>query len=377
MINKISTLLGASALALVSANAVVAGEGTGLNVFVGPSYHLWGDSDIDDTHGINAGLGYKFSEHWGIEGAYFELDDTEIDTLIGDVDLEIEGYRADLVYYFNETATGVLPYLAFGGGEYDVDVDLPGVGSDDQSFFNIGAGVKKYFSNNLALRGDIRAIRNTSESDIDLALMVALDYFFGSRSKSSTKVAAGPTDSDGDGVYDDQDQCPNTPLGVSVDSVGCPLDSDGDGVPDHKDQCANTPAGARVDDKGCEYVIKETVSVELEVLFDHDKADVKPDFIEEVSNVAEFMRLFPATNVTVEGHTDSRGDDDYNQNLSQRRADAVRKLLIDEHGIAADRVRAIGYGEAQPRDTNDTAEGRQQNRRVMAVIKTEVEKQAR
>lgn len=377
MLKNSSILAGALALAVSGANSVVAGEETGLNIFVGPTYHLFGDNDVDDTAGGVAGIGYKFSEHWGIEGSYLDLSDTEIDTLGGDVDLDIDGYRADLLYYFNESSSGVQPYLVFGGGEYDVDVDLPGADSDDQSFFNVGAGVKKYFFNNLALRGDIRAIRNTSESDTDLAFMVALDYFFGSRSSGSTvKMASGPADSDGDGVYDDRDQCPNTPPGAPVDSLGCPLDSDGDGVYDYQDQCANTPAGARVDDKGCQYVVMETVSVELEVLFDTNKAVVKPEFIEEVKNVAEFMKLFPGTNVTVEGHTDSRGDDGYNQKLSQRRADAVRRVLIEEYGVAADRVKAIGYGETKPRASNETAEGMQQNRRVMAIIKTEVEKQA-
>lgn len=377
MLKKISTLVGAAALAVAGTSPAIAGDETGLNIFAGGAYHLFGDNDISDTGGVNAGLGYKFSERWGIEGTYIDLGETDFDFIGGDGDLEIDGYRADLLYYFKETSSRVVPYLAFGGGEYDVEAEAFGIkASDDQSFFNIGAGFKKYFTDNLALRGDLRAIRNTSASETDLAVMLGLDYFFGSRSKAPTKVAAGPKDSDGDGVYDDQDRCPNTPLGVSVDSVGCPLDSDGDGVYDHQDQCPNTPAGARVDDKGCQYVIKETVSVELEVLFDTDRSEVKPAYFEEIKNVAEFMKLFPATNVTIEGHTDSRGNDDYNQALSQRRADAVRQVLIDEHGIDADRVKAIGYGESQPRASNETADGLQQNRRVIAVIKTEVEKSA-
>jgi len=375
MFKNIPMLAGAMALALSGAQNVAAEDGTGLNIFAGPTYQMFGDNDLDDTAGGVIGLGYKFAKHWGVEATYIHLSETDYDTPGGDVDLDIDGYRADLLYYFNEKSNGVLPYLVFGGGEYDADIDQPGAGSDDQSFYNVGAGVKKYFHNNLALRGDIRAIRNTSESNTDLAFTVALDYFFGQRG-STTKVAAGPADSDGDGVYDDRDQCPNTPLGVSVDSVGCPLDSDGDGVYDYKDQCPNTPAGARVDEKGCQYVIEETVSVELEVLFDTDKAAVKPKFMEEMKNVAEFMKLFPDTEVTVEGHTDSRGDADYNQRLSQRRADAVRQVLIEKYGVAADRVNAIGYGETQPRASNETPEGMQQNRRVMAEIKTKVEKKA-
>lgn len=376
MLKKITSLVSAAALSTLSLSSAIAEEDTGFSVFAAPGYYLFGDNDVSDTGGINAGIGYKFSEHWGIEGTYIDLGETDLDVIGGsDVDLDIDGYRADLMYFFNETSGRVLPYLAFGVGEFDVDPDLPGASSDDQTMLNVGAGFKKYFTDNLALRGDLRALRNTSESSTDMAIMVGLDYFFGSRSKPA-KVAAGPRDTDGDGVYDDADQCPNTPLGVSVDSLGCPLDSDGDGVYDHQDQCPNTPAGARVDEKGCQYVIKETVSVELEVLFDTNKSVVKPAFFAEIQRVAEFMTLFPSTKANIEGHTDARGADDYNQALSQRRAEAVRQVLIEQHGIAADRLTATGYGESQPRASNETREGLQQNRRVVAVIKTEVEKTA-
>ena len=367
MFKRISALIGISALSLITANAAFADEGTGLNIFGGATHYLFGDNDISDTSGGVLGLGYKFSEHWGIEGTYIDLGNTEMDLIGGgDVDFDISGYRADLLYHFSETASGVVPYLAFGAGEFDIDPDLAGVSSDDQTFVNFGGGFKKYITDNLAFRGDLRAIRNTSESSTDLAMMVGLDYFFGSRGKKAAPVAA-PLDSDGDGVYDDQDRCPNTPAGVAVDSNGCPLDSDGDGVYDYKDKCPNTPAGARVDEDGCQYVIKETVSVELEVLFDLNKAVVKPAFYEEIKNVGEFMKLFPSTNATIEGHTDSTGDDDYNQGLSERRANAVRQVLIDQHGVDASRIKAVGYGESQPRADNDTKDGRQQNRRVMAV----------
>ena len=377
MFKRISALIGISALSLITANAAFADEGTGLNIFGGATHYLFGDNDISDTSGGVLGLGYKFSEHWGIEGTYIDLGNTEMDLIGGgDVDFDISGYRADLLYHFSETASGVVPYLAFGAGEFDIDPDLAGVSSDDQTFVNFGGGFKKYITDNLAFRGDLRAIRNTSESSTDLAMMVGLDYFFGSRGKKAAPVAA-PLDSDGDGVYDDQDRCPNTPAGVAVDSNGCPLDSDGDGVYDYKDKCPNTPAGARVDEDGCQYVIKGAVSVELEVLFDLNKAVVKPAFYEEIKNVGEFMKLFPSTNATIEGHTDSTGDDDYNQGLSERRANAVRQVLIDQHGVDASRIKAVGYGESQPRADNDTKDGRQQNRRVMAVIKTEVEKPAK
>ncbi|WP_349773448.1 OmpA family protein [Psychrobacter sp. WY6] len=70
----------------------------------------------------------------------------------------------------------------------------------------------------------------------------------------------------------------------------------------------------------------------------------------------------------IEGHTDSRASDSYNQALSQRRVNAVKEVLISQFGIGAERLTAIGYGESQPIATNSTTEGRQLNRRVVAVV---------
>ncbi|MGP9493250.1 OmpA family protein [Psychrobacter sp. AOP7-B1-24] len=115
-------------------------------------------------------------------------------------------------------------------------------------------------------------------------------------------------------------------------------------------------------------VLAEKVTIELEVLFDTDKSIVKPNYYNEISEVADFMSQYPNTVVTIEGHTDSRASDSYNQDLSQRRVDAVKAVLINQFGVASNRLSAIGYGESRPRASNDTVEGRQLNRRVVAVI---------
>ena len=93
-------------------------------------------------------------------------------------------------------------------------------------------------------------------------------------------------DTDGNGVVDSQDKCPNTPKGVKVDAKGCPLDSDGDGVYDYLDKCPNTPRGLAVDQNGCPLPIKKTVSIKLLVEFNHDKAVVKPEYHNHLQAVA-------------------------------------------------------------------------------------------
>lgn len=115
-------------------------------------------------------------------------------------------------------------------------------------------------------------------------------------------------------------------------------------------------------------VLEEKISLELEVLFDNDKAVIKPEYFNEVAEVANFMKKYGNTTAVIEGHTDSNASDSYNQKLSQRRADAVRNMMINQFGIDANRLSSVGFGESRPRASNATAEGRQQNRRVVAVI---------
>lgn len=112
----------------------------------------------------------------------------------------------------------------------------------------------------------------------------------------------------------------------------------------------------------------ERHTIDLEVLFDTDKHFVKEQYMTRIIEVAQFMRQYPNAVANIEGHTDSRASDSYNQALSQRRVDAVRKILIERFGIAPDRLNAVGYGESRPIASNDTPEGRQLNRRVVAVF---------
>ncbi|GAB6269186.1 MAG: OmpA family protein [Smithella sp.] len=181
-----------------------------------------------------------------------------------------------------------------------------------------------------------------------------------------------PKDSDKDGVCDGCDKCPDTPEGCAVDENGCPKDSDKDGVIDCRDKCPDTPAGVKVDKDGCPIPeIVEKGRTTLNVLFDFDKSAIKGNYSKDIDALADVMKKYEDLNVTIEGHTDNINmskDPDYNKKLSQRRANSVKKYLVEKSGIDAKRLTAIGFGAGKPIDSNKTKEGRQKNRRVEAAV---------
>jgi OOP family OmpA-OmpF porin len=177
-----------------------------------------------------------------------------------------------------------------------------------------------------------------------------------------------PLDSDGDGVPDYMDKCPGTPAGVKVDANGCPLDSDGDGVPDYKDKCPGTPAGAKVDANGCQIMGDMTIDL-VNDEFDFDSAKLKPSMKAALDDVAARVKASKGDEMLmVIGHTDSVGSEAYNQGLSERRAQATADYLVSQ-GVGADRVSTKGMGESQPVADNGSKAGRSKNRRVEILTK--------
>ncbi|SDE10911.1 Outer membrane protein OmpA [Myxococcus virescens] len=201
-----------------------------------------------------------------------------------------------------------------------------------------------------------------------------------------------PVDTDGDGIMDPDDRCPNAPEDKDgfQDEDGCPdPDNDRDGIPDAEDKCPNEPETINgfQDEDGCPDKGKVKVLVEGErivilekVYFATGKDVILARSFPLLKQVAAVLRANPQVElVRIEGHTDDQGNDAKNLDLSQRRANNVRAFLVKE-GIAEGRMEAVGYGETKPVDTNKTAKGRENNRRVgftiLRVGKVEVEREA-
>lgn len=178
----------------------------------------------------------------------------------------------------------------------------------------------------------------------------------------------GCPDRDGDGVYDNEDECPD--VAGPAENNGCPWpDTDGDGVPDKDDECPDVVGTAA--NNGCPEVsteVLEEINVQVRsVLFDYNKATIRQDSNETLDNVATIMKEYSNTRFLVEGHTDSKGSNSYNMELSEKRAASVREYLTSQ-GIPSARIESKGFGETKPVASNGSAAGRQKNRRVEISI---------
>lgn len=291
------------------------------------------------------------------------------------------------VYEFNDDGQhALLPYILAGAGYERVGHGTTNFESNP--FIQGGAGLKYFVNDAWALRLEAKALQivgGDKEEQNELSVLFGFSVPFGTYAEPKPDII----DTDGDGVMDQLDKCPNTPKGTKVDGSGCKLpepvaktiikqiiepapmsfdnnecpvktnlpDRDRDGVEDSIDQCPNTPCDFSVDKKGC------PVKAILRIHFDTDKASIRPESQPKVDKFSEFLMQNKGSLVKIEGHTDFRGSDNYNMILSKKRAASIQHSLI-EFGVSPSRLSAVGKGEKEPVAENKTANGMAQNRRI-------------
>lgn len=307
-------------------------------------------------------IGERFNESWAGRFEYARID---LESYEGQE--SIDGYRFgfDAMYFPFQSNT----YVFAGLKHQSLDKGY-GLG-------NVGIGHHWSVSEKWKVITEVAAYHDFGQSHKDYSAKIGLAYQFGSSGTSSVKPvkAMQPSevvnaDSDNDGVVDNRDRCPNTATGIRVDANGCamPVDSDRDGVVDNKDKCPNTPRTDKTDAQGCTLFKETQDSIALEINFAQNSSEVTDPNASDLRRFADFMKKYPDVTAMIEGHSSAPGEADYNQWLSEKRANAVVQVLINQYGVSSQRLSAVGYGESRLLDTADNEAAHRTNRRIEAKL---------
>lgn len=289
---------------------------------------------------------------WESEGSGYQLD---------------TGKGGGSDFYQAAVATGLA--WAFGDRERFTPFVIGQVGvlrndvvpsRDDKIGFHanvgIGAVTAPLFKNGLKLRADARymydsydGIRGTASEDqggfFDWRFGIGVELPLGFRKETQVDKY----------IYET----------LEVERYVREPDSDGDGVPDSRDLCPNTLAGGKVDANGC--LLKNQVIVFHNIAFELNSDQILATTMPALEKIAVSLNEQTDFRLEIGGHTDSSGSHEYNLDLSERRAEAVRRALV-ELGVATDRLSSRGYGKTVPLASNDSLSGRAMNRRVEFTV---------
>jgi OmpA-OmpF porin, OOP family len=300
-----------------------------------------GDRNMNSGWGGGLGVGKMLDEHFNVElkGFYQNLSGDN-----GNGNADYEGGIAEAQYYFQRDVFS--PYTVIGLGGMNTRLN----GSNAASFIGeAGAGFTFEVSDNFLIRSDVRyrynqnwnanqALQSGTSEYHDMIVNVGFVIPLGPKPVAPVVVA----------------EAPPAPTPVADCST---MDDDVDGVNNCDDLCPTTLPGVPVSIKGCWIV---------DVKFDFDKYNIRPEFFAKLDEAAQKIKDHPEKAIEVQGHTDNVGSFKYNQGLSERRALAVQKYLINGSGRSD--ITAFGFSFSKPIDTNETEEGRANNRRVQLEV---------
>ena len=333
------------AVMLLASFAAVADEGDWYLAVSTMYFDDDGDRLIDDTlGGLQLQVGREMTQRFSLEGLLLYHD---IDGFPEQKHLEL-GFNAIGKFMPDRL---VSPYVFGGLGYLHADVGEPDFGglpaagdTSGSATATAGLGVNVAFGDSpWSLRAEYRLRQTFSDSLLDRIGSIGVQYSFGGGATRAAPMATAAAEP--------------APEAAPLPPLAPPPDSDGDGVTDDRDRCPGTLASVAVDAMGCEQIRMKNV------YFDTESAALSARAQGKLDAAAEVLARHPGLKVEIAGHADSRGPEEYNQALSERRAEAVRRYL-ETKGIDSARMTARGYGESQPAASNDTVLGKADNRRV-------------
>lgn len=295
-------------------------------------------------------VGYNFTNQLGVEwtGEYIRSyvnDKNQLFNKEGQFTSPTDGvnitmYHLDLLYHFMPEGK-LNPFITAG---YGAAFYNPSINSRNMSDVDFGVGVKYWVADNIALRLDVRDNLIVDDQISNIETTAGIVFRFGGK----RAPAPAPTS-----VAMNEAAPPPAPPVIAEET---PPKTENVVTP-----VVQVPAAEPTPEK-----MKYCVSLNIE--YDIKSADIRPQYRDEVARVGDFLSKYPTTSAVIEGYADEVGTDDYNMQLSQRRAASVVQYLIDNFGIAPTRLSAKGYGKSRPIADNGTDAGKQKNRRIDAII---------
>jgi outer membrane protein OmpA-like peptidoglycan-associated protein len=370
------------AVVITGAGAALADTGWTPGIFAGA--HIFSQDNglgVDDAPDadslanapvVGARVLYGFTSLLGAEA---ELAFVPTSARQGGAPVYAFGYRVHAMAEFGKSGARVRPFVLLGGaGMTALSSDTAQIANATHFMFQGGAGAAFRIGERWGVRADARLFLPPSSDGpvtLDFELTAGLYLRLGT-TKDIMKAVGSISDRDGDGLVDNDDQCPDDPEDFDgfQDSDGCPdPDNDGDGILDIHDRCPNEPETFNNfdDHDGCPDTVPEAVA-QFEgtiqgITFKLNSAEIRSSSFPVLDQAVKVLTEYSNLYIEIQGHTDNRGKDEYNLELSQRRADAVKAYMVKK-GVPEARLRARGYGMTQPVASNDTPEGQAENRRV-------------
>ncbi|WP_394392005.1 OmpA family protein [Shewanella woodyi] len=311
----------------------------------------------DDPYAWDVFGGYLFNDYFGVELGYRDLGRGEwTDYANKRNDVGAKGMTLGLVGFMPlsqrwslSAEAGAMNYLLSNNKQYGTEYYSD---SGVAPYFGVGVGYN--ITENLKLQAKYRRYENLEDDKWNTLDMesnywgLELSYRFGRTAPAAVvaPVVAAPVDSDNDGVTDDMDQCPNTPSTHQVDGNGCTV---------YKETTEQRDVGS--------------------IQFANNSSVVKNESYQQIEKLANYMNQHPKSTVLISGHASDVGKAEYNMMLSDKRANAVAKILVEKYGIAQDRVEAKGFGITQPIIEGSSPAANKANRRIEAHV-TGVKKEA-